>query len=538
MIKADQIKIDINEITDECNDILKNLSKTYRIPVKEISNLKILKKSIDARKKPQIYFVYSVAFSYPAEAALLSDRKVKNLSAYADKKYEYPSLNSKNIKRPVIIGAGPAGLFAGFALAKMGLRPIILERGKDIDTRTADVDDFWKNGKLLKDSNVLFGEGGAGTFSDGKLNTLNKDINGRNTEVLRIFTECGGPESIRYDNKPHIGTDLLKVVVKKLRNRITELGAEVRFNTKAETLIIDNGRITGVKTSNEILYTDDCILAIGHSARDTYSELKRLGIKMEAKSFAVGLRVQHSQQLINESQYGSACDNANLTNASYKLTYTSHTGRGVYSFCMCPGGYVVNSSSEDGRLSVNGMSYHDRNSSVANSAIIVSVTPDDYPGDDELSGIEFQRRLEEKAYKLGCGCIPIQYYGDFKSHINKDYNYKHIDETEALSKGRFKGAVAYSKLHELLPGSLSESFVEGMTDFGRRIKGFDNDDALLAGIESRTSSPVRINRDVNGESITGLYPCGEGAGYAGGITSAAMDGLFIAECIAKKYIRG
>lgn len=507
----------------------------------ELNNFKIIKRSVDARKKPDIYISYTVIFGCKDEQRILKKKDLR-IQPCNIVRYTFHGGGTNIMKyRPVIVGMGPAGLFCGYYLAKHGYKPVILERGRDVDSRTRDVLEFWEKGILDTGSNVQFGEGGAGTFSDGKLNTLIKDKDGRNYEVLRTFTECGAPESILYDSKPHIGTDILRNVVKNMREKIIEWGGEVRFQTLVEDLIIDNGMITGVSavstdSSNfikkaEIIPVSIVILAIGHSARDTFNMLCNKNIPMEAKSFAVGFRIQHPQKMINISQYGFETSEY-LPAASYKLTAQTSHKRGVYSFCMCPGGYVVNASSENKRLAVNGMSYSGRNSENANSAIIISVSPDDYGSNHPLAGIEFQRRLEEKAYQAGKGKIPCQYYGEYKAILKDEINNK----IDAVVKPQIKGQYCFTNITGILPDELNFAFMEGMEHFGKIIKGFNRPDAILSAVESRTSSPVRIIRNEKFESvIKGLYPCGEGAGYAGGITSAAMDGLRIAEHIASFY---
>ena len=496
--------------------------------------------------------------------------KDKNVSIIEPVVYRFPYENSDDLqftdkasdKRPVIIGAGPAGLFCGYMLARSGFKPLIIERGADVDKRTKVVEHFWETGELSEVTNVQFGEGGAGTFSDGKLNTLVKDKDGRGRAALKIFVENGAPEDILYDAKPHIGTDILREVVKNMRGKIIEWGGEVRFEAKVENIeISDNGNVSKLlvhyetkeaaskyisdfdvsNKDTEYIACNKVILAIGHSARDTFYMLRDRKVEMNPKPFAVGFRVEHPQTLINFSQYGIAKPKA-LTPAPYKLTTTTQSGRGVYSFCMCPGGYVVNASSEKGRLAVNGMSYSKRDSKNANSAIIITVDPKDFGGDDVLSGVEFQRRLEEKAYNIGSGKIPVEYYGDFKAAVNNESDAGDKSFDIELDKKEntpcMRGDYVFSNVHEILPNDLNIAFVEGMEKFGRLIKGYNSDGALVSGVESRTSSPVRINRDDNGESVNvkGLYPCGEGAGYAGGIMSAAMDGMKIAEYVAKEIV--
>lgn len=497
----------------------------------------IAKQSIDARKKPDIILQYTVDVIIENEKQVIAKAKNPQVIPVEENPYVFPTPGRQKLShRPVIIGTGPAGLFCGYMLAKHGYQPILLERGEAVDKRSESVETFWKTGKLNPESNVQFGEGGAGTFSDGKLNTLVKDKLGRNKEVLRIFVEAGAPEQILYESKPHIGTDILMHVVEHMRNTIIDCGGQVRFDSKVTDIKIENHCIKGVVINhNELLETDIVVLAIGHSARDTFEMLLAHQIPMEAKAFAIGLRVEHKQSMMNAAQYGIE-NPKHLPPAPYKVTAKAQNGRGVYSFCMCPGGYVVNASSEAGRLAINGMSYSKRNGENANSAIIVTVTPEDYCGihyEDAsqyppLSGIAFQRKLEEKAFSLAGGKVPVQTYGDFKKHT--------IGSVSDIIP-QIKGAYTYADVSSIMPAELNEAFIDGMEQFNKVIAGFASDNTLLEGIESRTSSPIRIHRGENFQSvICGLYPCGEGAGYAGGITSAAMDGMKIAEEIAKKYM--
>lgn len=498
---------------------------------REIKHWEVVKRSLDARKKPQLFYSYIVDVEVAGEEKVLHRCKNRNISKITPVIYRFPSEAERKERRcpPVIIGMGPAGLFCAYFLAQFGYKPILIERGKPVEERQKDVEHFWATGELNQESNVQFGEGGAGTFSDGKLNTLVKEKHGRNKEVLKVLVENGAPEHILYDSKPHIGTDILCLVVKNMRNKILEWGGEIRFETKMTELLSDeDGRVVGVRLfPEEELYTDAVVLAIGHSARDTFQMCEQKKIPMEAKPFAVGFRVEHPQTLINEGQYGNTCMSC-LPAAAYKLAVKADSERGVYSFCMCPGGYVVNASSEPGRLAINGMSYSGRKGKNANSAILVSVSPRDYPGEGPLAGVEFQRRIEEKAYQLGKGKIPIQYYKDFKG---KEEHQGHIPQGFAPM---LKGDYTFAQVNKILPQELNHAFIQGMEQFHRMIPGFADDYALVSGIESRTSSPVRIWRDESGQSeMRGLYPCGEGAGYAGGITSAAMDGIYIAEMVAK-----
>lgn len=399
---------------------------------------------------------------------------------------------------------------------------------------------FWQGGKLLPNSNVQFGEGGAGTFSDGKLNTLVKDKYGRNRAVLETFVKFGAKESIQYEAKPHIGTDVLCRIVKEMREEILRMGGQIRFESQVTQIITKHGEVKGVMVNNrEEIPCEQLVLAIGHSARDTFQMLYESALPMEQKAFAVGFRVEHAQKHINREMYGVE-EPGGLGAAPYKLTAKSGCGRGVYSFCMCPGGYVVNASSEEGRLAVNGMSYSGRNGKNANSAIIVAVTPKDFGSAHPLAGVEFQRSLEEKAYRLADGKIPVQRYGDFRRAVcGQSAEDKGVvgQSGHELIMPQNKGLYEWADLTKILPEECNQAFVEGMEQFGRKLPGFDSPEAILSAVESRTSSPVRICRDEDSlqSSIRGIYPCGEGAGYAGGITSAAMDGLRVAEAICKEY---
>ncbi|MBO5247129.1 MAG: FAD-binding protein [Eubacterium sp.] len=493
----------------------------------------IAKRSVDARKKPQVYYVYTVDVSMHGESKLVKKLHKPNIQMYQPVRYHFPKFGDEVLKEvPVIIGSGPAGLFCAYELALHGYRPIVVERGKQVEERTADVRHFWETNMLNPASNVQFGEGGAGTFSDGKLNTMVKDPTGRGKHVLEVFCKFGAPSEILYDQKPHIGTDILVNVIKNMREEIKRLGGKFYFEHQMTNLDVSDGVLKGVTvrsaSGEKCISAQVAVLALGHSARDTFEYLHQNGFQMESKAFAVGFRVEHPQRMINESQYGKQNEEHLLPVAPYKVTANFPNQRGVYSFCMCPGGYVVNASSEEGYLAVNGMSYYKRDSKNANSAIIISVTPADFPGDSPLSGVQFQRELERKAYALCDGKIPQQLYGDFlRARCSTQYG----DFDSCV-----KGLASFGALHELLTPDMNRCFEAGMEQFGKRLQGFDRADAILSGIESRTSSPIRITRDANYESNKkGVYPCGEGAGYAGGITSAAMDGIKVAEAIAKKY---
>lgn len=508
----------------------------------------IVKRSIDARHKPDIMYVYSVDVKRVSKNGVNMElkkllKKKNNNILYTQKNiYEFPVRISKGSeiseeKRPVIIGFGPAGMFAALKLSEAGLRPVVYERGDKVEIRQQKVNSFWGGGELDTESNVQFGEGGAGTFSDGKLNTVIKDPTGRIRNVLETFVRFGADADILCSNKPHIGTDVLAVVVKNIREYCESLGAQILFRHRLEDIELEAGGIKAVTVydmSADKKITRKCenvCLAIGHSARDTFEMLNSKKIIMEPKAFAVGLRIMHPQEFINNNAYGGCT--YDLPAADYKVTYKSvSTGkeRGVYSFCMCPGGFVVDASSEPGRLAINGMSNHDRAGANANSALIVTVTPEDFPQPGTLGGVTFQRQLEEAAYRCGGGKIPVQLYGDFREN--------RISTGFGAVTPQFEGQFAFGNLREVLPEALSAAMLEGMEHFGHVIHGFDREDAVFAGVESRTSSPLRIPRDhatMESSTIAGIYPCGEGAGYAGGITSAAMDGMKTAEAIIAKY---
>lgn len=525
MIRITQLKLPVDHRQEQ---LRKKIARTLKCG-EDTFSYEIVRQSLDARHKEDKKFVYTVDVSTPAEKKLLRKNRDKNVAFFEKKEYCFPKPGEEVLKNPpVVVGSGPAGLFCAWYLARAGYRPLVLERGQEAQKRKETVDRFWKDGILDPESNVQFGEGGAGTFSDGKLNTLVKDPNGRNHEVLKRFVEAGAPQEIVYQQKPHLGTDVLIGIVETMRHQIEEMGGSFCFESKVTDLCMENGRLCAVEiNAGEKIPAEVCVLALGHSARDTFSMLYRRGIFMQPKSFAVGLRMEHPQKMINMDLYGEE-ENETLGAASYKVTHTCQNGRGVYSFCMCPGGYVVNASSEEGMLAVNGMSYQARDSKNANSALIVTVSPEDFPEEGVLGGITFQRNLEKAAWELGKGRIPVQLFEDFKEHR------KSTEFGEVMPQ--MKGAYVLTDVRSILPKEIGDSIEEGVTAFGRKIKGFDRPDALLSGIESRTSSPVRIVRDRQGcANIEGIYPCGEGAGYAGGITSAAMDGIKTAEFICEKF---
>lgn len=526
MIRLRQINISINNGNDE--KLIEKCANRLKINQSQIKNLEIVKKSIDARDKSQIFYCYEVDVEVENEEKILKKSKSKDILKTPKEEYAFSITGTKKMKhRPVIIGSGPAGLFSAYMLAKYGYKPLILERGEKIENRVKTVEKFWKEGTLNPESNVQFGEGGAGTFSDGKLNTSVKDKEFRNKKVLEIFVEAGAPKEILYLNKPHIGTDLLRTVIQNLRNKIIEMGGEIRYQACLTDIEIKNSTIQSITINGkEKMEVDVVILAIGHSARDTFQMLYKKQIPMEPKPFAVGVRVQHTQEMINFAQYGIFKEK--LPPASYKLTFHAKGGRGVYSFCMCPGGYVVNSSSEKEHLVINGMSNFKRDTQNANSAIVVIVKPEDFQN-RLFGGLEFQQELEKKAYALGHGKIPVQLLGDFMQNQKSS----EFGEVQPI----FKGDYELTNLQEILPNFVVQALQEAFPNFDKKIKGFAKEDSILAGVETRTSSPVRIVRQENGESkIKGLYPAGEGAGYAGGIMSAAMDGLKVAEHIASIFL--
>lgn len=526
MICVRQIKVSINKNTEE--EIKEKVAKKLHIKKQEILSFKINKQSIDAREKPNLYFIYEILVNVKNEKQVLKKNVNNDVSFYEEEKFQIEKFGTKKMKhRPIIVGSGPAGLFCAYLLSFYGYKPLIIERGKDITERTKDVEKFWKDNRLNLNSNIQFGLGGAGTFSDGKLNTLVKDKRHIGKKVFEIFVECGAPKEIMYLNKPHIGTDLLKNVISNLKEKIEKQGGEFLFDTTLTDIIIKKERIEKIEVNhNEFIDCENLILAIGHSARDTVEMLLKRNIEMKPKPFAIGIRIEHPQEMINKSQYGIK-ESSELGPASYKLTYQTKKGRGVYSFCMCPGGYVVNASSEKKRLAINGMSNHKRDSKNANSAILVTVSEKDF-GPNILDGINFQRQLEEKAYKTGNGNIPIQLYKDLKQNKTTST----LGQVEPI----FKGNYTLCNISEILPDYIIEALIEAIDYFDTKIKGFNRKDAIIAAVESRSSSPVRIVRDENYLSnIRGIYPCGEGAGYAGGITTSAMDGIKVAEQIISEY---
>ena len=505
--------------TDE--DIKNSIKEKLRIGDYDILSFEIIKDSIDAHRRGEIHRCISVAVNLRGEKRFYS---VKGVDKYEKYQYEYPPI-SRLSKRPVVVGSGPSGLFAAHILAVCGAQPILIERGMDVDSRRKAVDTFFAGGKLDTECNIQFGEGGAGTFSDGKLNTGTKDK--RQRKVLEEFIKHGAPEEIGYMGKPHIGTDLLSGIIKNMRNEIISLGGEVRFGCRLEDIYISDNRITGIKTNKGDIDTDCVILATGHSARDTVRMLYSHNVLMERKSFSVGVRIEHPQKLINDALYHKFADK--LPAADYKAAVHLKDGRGVYTFCMCPGGSVVAAASEENTVVTNGMSNFARDGENANSALLVSVLPTDFGGDDVLSGIDFQQKLEKSAFYMGGAnyFAPVQTSADFIKG-QKSVSLGNVNPTYPVG-------VTPSNLTQLFPEFVTNSLQEAIPLMDRKIKGFALPDAVLTAVESRSSSPVRIIRGEDLQSnIKGLYPCGEGAGYAGGIMSAAVDGIRVAEYILGK----
>lgn len=507
--------------------IRRKLCSKLKVRDDDIESVIVLKKSIDARKKHNLCLIYNLDVKVKGFFECIGDSD----NALVKKEFEPVIADNVGLKRVVVAGAGPAGLFCTYILALNGMRPVLIEQGSCMEKRVLQTESFFSDcTKLNHYSNVVFGEGGAGTFSDGKLNTAVKDKSGVIAYVKKVFVEHGAPEEIIYLDKPHIGTDELRHVIVNIRREIERLGGQVYFDTFMKDIVIENGRVVSVKAvstcnSDEREFgCDSLVLATGHSARETYEYLKDI-VEMQAKDFALGLRVQHPQKFIDRAQYGDAA--SVLPPADYKLRYHTKNNRAVYSFCMCPGGYVVNSSSEEGFTVVNGMSNHKRDSENANSAIVVNVTKDDFDGDDVLAGVNFQRKWEKKAYDEAGGNIPVQLLGDFKKNVNST----HLDKIGIVVKGGY----SFANLRNTLPEFVNKAIIEAMDYFDGVIEGYSDDDVVLCGVETRTSSPVRILRDETYQTnIRGVYPCGEGAGYAGGIMSAAVDGIKVAHAILKR----
>lgn len=528
-IKVSNIVLNINE--DSLATLKNRVAKKLKMKEENFKSFKIVKESIDARKKDAIKINYAVEIGCDNEEVILNKIKDNDIRLGGDQYTPDFNEGSKKMNsRPVVIGMGPAGLFAGLLLAERGYNPIVIERGEAVEDRSKSIGAFWHERKLNTQSNVQFGEGGAGTFSDGKLTTRIKDH--RCGYVLEKLVEAGAPEEITYMGKPHIGTDILKDVVKNIREKIKSHGGEVRFSSKLEDIEIKNGKLYSITVDGQKMKCENMILATGHSARDTYEMLFRRGVSMSPKPFAVGFRIEHPQIMIDENQYGKYAEHPKLRSADYKLTYTSkNLNRGIYSFCMCPGGYVVAAASEENTVVVNGMSNYKRDNVNANSALVVAISPEDFVDTTPLGGIEFQRRYERLAFEVGGRNYnaPVQKAQDFlKDRVSKNFG---------KTKPTYTPGTQFADLRKCAPDFVVEAIKEALPVFDRRIPGYAGEDALLTGMETRTSAPVKINRNEEYESVNvkGLYPTGEGAGYAGGIISAAVDGLRVAEKIIIEY---
>ncbi len=498
--------------------------------------LRIHKRSPDARKKSALLFVYSLDIEVIDEAAVLERFKDdSHVKPTPDMSYQFVAQAPASLPlRPIVVGFGPAGIFAALILAQAGFKPLVLERGKKVRERTKDTWDLWRKHTLHPESNVQFGEGGAGTFSDGKLYSQIKDRRHLGRKVLTEFVKAGAPEEILYVNRPHIGTFRLVSMVEKMRAEIEALGGEIRFEARVADLSIEEGQVRGVVlASGEEIRADHVVLALGHSARDTFEMLYRCGVFMEAKAFAVGFRIEHPQSLIDKARYGNFAGHPLLGAADYKLVHHASNGRDVYSFCMCPGGQVVAATSEPGCVVTNGMSQYSRAERNANSGLVVNVTPADFGGDGPLAGIEFQRRWEQRAFELGGGNYdaPGQRVGDFLAGQPSTQ----LGEVAPS----YQPGVRPTDLATALPDYVIAAMREAIPAFDRQIRGFALDDAVLTGVETRTSSPLRITRGADCQSLNvrGLYPAGEGAGYAGGILSAGVDGIEVAEAVSSAIVR-
>ncbi len=529
---AIRLKNIILSLSEDESTLQQKAADLLKISPEQIQKLKIIKKSLDARRKNRIHFIYTLELSLPVE----QEKRVidqPSLNLPIEKIWETappaPERTKRKPKpRPIIVGTGPAGLFAALKLAENGVPPLILERGKEVPGRIKDVERFWQDGTLETESNIQFGEGGAGTFSDGKLYTRVNDPGV--SAILQTFFHFGAPAEILFLQRPHIGTDRLRQVVLAMRKHLQKLGAEFKFQAKMTGLKISHGELRGaILNEEEEVDVSILFLAIGNSARDTFRMLQDSGVVMEPKPFAIGLRVEHPQRVIDRIQYGPSAGHPRLPPAEYQMTYHSSKGRAVYSFCMCPGGFVIAASSENGGLVTNGMSLFRRNSPFANSALVVSVQGEDFGGNGPLAGMEFQRRWEEQAYRLGGG--------NFRAPGQRVSDFLQMRGSSSIRETTFKRGVAPARLDECLPAFVVDSLREALPYFNRKMPGFSSSEAMLIGIETRTSSPLRILRkkDYQSQSVRGLYPIGEGSGYAGGIVSSALDGMKAAKAVLERF---
>ncbi len=526
MLRITELKLPLDHSDNLKNALLARLG----INAEQLVSYKIFRQGFDARKRNGVLLVYTVDVETTNEQEItkrLADDP--HISLTPSCAYHFVTkAQGKLLQRPVIIGTGPCGLFAGLILAQMGFRPIILERGKEVRERTKDTFGLWRKGVFNPESNVQFGEGGAGTFSDGKLYTQIKDPNHYGRKVLTEFVKAGAPDEILYVGKPHIGTFRLVTVVENIRATIESLGGEIRFQSRVDDILLDNGQVRGVVINGgETIACEHVVLAVGHSARDTFKMLYDRGVYIEAKPFSIGFRIEHPQSMIDKCRWGSQAGHPLLGAADYKLVHHCKNGRSVYSFCMCPGGTVVAATSEAGHVVTNGMSQYSRNERNANSGIVVGITPEDYPG-HPLAGIDFQRSLEARAFKLGGETYeaPGQLVGDFLAN--------RPSSVLGTVQPSYTPGVHLGDLNSALPDYAITAIREALPAFDKKIKGFAMNDAVLTGVETRTSSPIRIKRNEHFQSmnVKGLYPAGEGAGYAGGILSAAVDGIKVAEALA------
>ncbi|HEY2294907.1 MAG TPA: NAD(P)/FAD-dependent oxidoreductase [Thermoanaerobaculia bacterium] len=533
MLRLTELRLPLSH-TDQ--DLQAAILRELGIGRGDLAGFTIVRRGYDARKKDAVVLVYHLDVETPREAELLRRlRRNPHVGPAPDATYKFSVETPKDLpSRPVVIGCGPCGIFAGLLLAELGFRPIILDRGKKVRERTVDTFGLWRQRKLDPESNVQYGEGGAGTFSDGKLYSRIKDPEHRGRKVLTEFVAAGAPPEIHYVSKPHIGTFRLVKIVESLRAKIESLGGEIRFQSRVDDLVIENKKLRGLILANgERLEADHVILAVGHSARDTFRMLHRRGVYIEAKPFSIGFRIEHPQSLIDRDRFGPSAGNPLLGAADYKLVHHCRNGRSVYSFCMCPGGTVVAAASEPGGVVTNGMSQYSRDERNANAGIVVGISPEDYPG-GPLAGIDFQRHWEQRAFELGGENYdaPGQLVGDF------------LAERPSTEFGSvlpsYRPGVRLGDLSTSLPSYAIAAIREALPAFDRQLKGFAMDDALLTGVETRTSSPIRIRRNEAYQSLNteGLYPAGEGAGYAGGILSAAVDGLEVAEAVALSLAKG